>query len=155
MDDWKVFSFWVDGDAVPQGSKVLMRPKNSPRTIMLDHNHDRLASWRADVRVVAEQSYPDPPYAGPVTLRLDFYRNRPASHFGRRQGQPYLKDGQPPFPFAGGDVDKLSRAMLDAMTGSVYLDDSQVVNLQARKWFCSEDNPLPGAYVTVGLGVKP
>ena len=38
-----------------------------------------------------------------------------------------------------GDIDKLVRATLDALTGIVYLDDSQVAVLTANKYYLARD----------------
>jgi Holliday junction resolvase RusA-like endonuclease len=48
------------------------------------------------------------------------------------------------------DVDKLARAVLDPLTGIVWKDDSQVVDLQATKRYCRADEQ-PGAtiYITI------
>jgi Holliday junction resolvase RusA-like endonuclease len=43
------------------------------------------------------------------------------------------------------DLDKLTRAILDALTAVVWLDDRQVVSLTATK----TQGPLPGVVVTV------
>jgi Holliday junction resolvase RusA-like endonuclease len=38
-----------------------------------------------------------------------------------------------------GDVDKLCRALFDAMTGVVYVDDRQVVEVEARRAWGERD----------------
>lgn len=51
------------------------------------------------------------------------------------------------------DVDKLARAVLDAITGIVYNDDSQVVELHARKRLAYLDE-TPGAIIKITSNVK-
>lgn len=52
-----------------------------------------------------------------------------------------LVEGSPRYPCSrtAGDIDKLSRSILDALTGIVYEDDSQVVILNARKEYLDVD----------------
>ena len=136
----KKFSFRVGGKAVTQGSKRLVRTRGpNPKTIMLDYNHEALALWRAEVRLWASQ-YVEAPTERPVRLKLFFFRARPQHHFNTKNG---LKDSAPVWPISknSGDVDKLARAILDALTGTVYVDDSQVVRLTVGKYFASFDEP--------------
>ena len=53
----------------------------------------------------------------------------------------------------GGDIDKLARAALDSLvTGGCLLDDSQVVQLHARKVWVMTDGfwlSIPGVQITV------
>lgn len=49
------------------------------------------------------------------------------------------------------DIDKLSRACLDAMTGIVYLDDAQVVHLEATKLY----GETPGCRIIVAAFTTP
>ena len=46
------------------------------------------------------------------------------------------------------DLDKLTRAVLDALTGVLYLDDKQVIELHARKQYALYPAG-PGARITV------
>ncbi len=46
------------------------------------------------------------------------------------------------------DLDKLARAVLDAITGTVLVDDSQVVDLSASKRL-AEVGESPGALISV------
>lgn len=45
-----------------------------------------------------------------------------------------------------GDADNLAKAALDAMTGVVFVDDSQITRLAIEK----EKSPVPSVTVTVG-----
>lgn len=58
----------------------------------------------------------------PVCLSLKFVFNRPSSAPRKRR-----------YPAVKPDTDKLIRATLDALTGVLYLDDAQVVNIAAAK----------------------
>ena len=45
------------------------------------------------------------------------------------------------------DVDKLARAALDALTGVLWADDSQVVSLHAQKEYAGEAQPCGALFV--------
>jgi crossover junction endodeoxyribonuclease RusA len=74
---------------------------------------------------------------GPVGATLTFSLRRP-----KKLPTRY------PVGQRSGDVDKLARAALDAMTGVVYLDDAQVVSLLVTKCWAEADT-APGVEVLV------
>lgn len=127
----------VYGVPIPQGSKRVGR--HGKRPVILDNNDQVLAPWRAHVRATAEDvcRYHDI-VTGPVRTWVRFTFTRPPSHFltdGVR-----LRAGAPQFPGHGcGDVDKLLRAVLDAITGVAIHDDTQVVDVRARKFYAGEN----------------
>ena len=59
---------------------------------------------------------------------------------------PQIKKPRQRYPTGKPDIDKLSRGILDALTGIAYDDDSQVVQLNAQKVYTFEQ---PGVYITV------
>lgn len=63
-------------------------------------------------------------------MDLTFTFERPKSHV-KRNGD--LRSGYSEYHVQRPDVDKLCRAILDALTGVVYHDDSQVISLSAVK----------------------
>lgn len=70
------------------------------------------------------------PTRDPVYVSMFFIFARPKSHL-KKNGD--LTRSAPVWPATRPDLDKLARAALDAMTGLVFVDDSQVVYLNARK----------------------
>ncbi len=49
-----------------------------------------------------------------------------------------------------GDIDKLCRSTLDALTLSAIADDSQVVSLQAQKYYCDKKYTIkPHSMITI------
>lgn len=73
---------------------------------------------------------------GPVSLGLVFYFDRPASN-----RDPY------PTKRSSGDVDKLTRCVLDALTGILFADDSQVVHVEAVKLWSTPPQQEQGVLV--------
>lgn len=82
-----------------------------------------LAAWRASAAHAARSALARPLARGPVSVHLDFVMPRP-----QRPGSP-----NPPANKRTGDVDKLARAVLDALTGTWVVDDSDVVHLTTTK----------------------
>lgn len=81
----------------------------------------RLDAWRDAVAIYAKAARQGDPWQGAIDLMLTFaYKQRTK----RDYGQPKLT--RP-------DLSKLVRAVEDALTGIVYVDDNQVVQLIANK----------------------
>ena len=62
-----------------------------------------------------------------------------------------IKPAAPKYPNRRqGDIDKLCRSTLDALTLSAIADDSQVVSLQARKFYCYKKETMkPLSVITI------
>jgi Holliday junction resolvase RusA-like endonuclease len=69
----------------------------------------------------------------PIRLSLTFTFCRPKSHFTTRKGVRTLKDSAPSHKTGKPDCTKLARAVEDALTGIIWQDDSQVVELHVWK----------------------
>lgn len=147
-----MITFTVRGIPAPQGSKRAFRNKHSGRIQQVESSK-RVAPWRSDVRDAAMKALdneilggrPNPGYAftGPVAVELAFRWPRPKGHHGARG----LRPSAPVWPATLPDLDKLARAVLDALTGIVWNDDAQVVDLGLRKRYA--DGEPPGVTVTV------
>lgn len=139
--------FFVPGIPRPQGSKRYLGPGK-----VVESGSKHLAPWRADVRAVAEAVIEGDPGAlwdQPVQVHLAFWLPRPKSHFGTGRNAGVLKDSAPQFPATPPDLDKLARAVLDAITGVVIADDKTVVQLAAAKEYVEDNSVRPGVTVTV------
>ena len=124
-----LLDFFVPGDPAPQGSKRYLGDGR------MAESSKRVAPWRADIRAVAEammEPRHEALWAAPVYVQLDFYLSRPKSHYGTGRNAQKIKESAPKWP-GRPDVDKLARAVLDALTGLVIADDSTVVELLASK----------------------
>lgn len=119
--------FFVLGRPVPQGSVRSFETKGGQHITAVTGNLQR---WRGDIRDRAtrlDMARLD----GPVAMVLAFDFERPPSHFNK--AGTTVRAGAPPYPSL--DLDKLCRAVLDALTGIAYRDDSQVVTLAATKTY--------------------
>lgn len=81
-----------------------------------------------------------------MRIRVTFLFARPQSHY-RTNGQ--LKPSAPRHCTARiGDLDKLVRALCDALQGLCYLDDSQIIEINAQRRYASNDE-RPSAIVSI------
>ncbi|VXB33629.1 RusA family crossover junction endodeoxyribonuclease [Nocardioides sp. AX2bis] len=131
----------VTGTPIPQGSKTANRYGNGVR----DANATRLKPWRAHVTAHARDAhrYQDK-LIGPVRIWLRFAFDRPASHYRTGRNAHLLKNSAPLYPTNKNDLDKLTRAVLDALTDAgVWGDDGQVVDVRARKFYAGEHELAP------------
>ncbi len=83
----------------------------------------------------------------PVGLRITFFLPRPKGDYGTGRNAGQVKASAPLHPAKKPDVDKLVRAILDSLTGIVYHDDAQVIQVAAAKRYSPDGQP--GAKVTV------
>ena len=119
---------FVPGQPVTQGSKAPGR--------LREVNGTKLRIWREAIgwRVKAAGWHRDLIH-GPVRLELRFVLPVIASASDRYWAWSHRS----------GDLDKLIRAVGDALTGLAYTDDSRVVQLQASK----VHGTTPGVHITV------
>lgn len=76
-----------------------------------------------------------------VLVTLRFFTVRPKGHYGSGRNEGLLKDRAPARPAKRPDVDKFVRHVLDAMTGVIYADDGQVVEVLASKEYAEGSSP--------------
>lgn len=148
--------FDVLGVPGAQGSKKFVGRAGSGRPIMRESSK-KVAPWREAVKSAAAEALGEaPPIEGPASVYVRFRFARPAGHFGTGKNAGVLKDSAPARPTsrALGDIDKLVRSTLDALTDSQVIgDDSQVAVLIATKWY-ADDAGKPGASISV-VGIAP
>lgn len=156
------FTIFVAGDPVTQGSKKAFayQPKGGgrARASVVDDNKKGLRDWRARISVAAQFELDERLMVAKgeaVKVGLVFHLKRPQSHYrtGRHAGK--LKERAATLPHTSKpDLDKLVRAVFDALKGVVYVDDSQVAAFgETRKQYVQEltdgDMHPPGVSVTV------
>lgn len=131
--------FRVYGTPAPQGSKTAF--VRGGKAVVVDGSsksgREKLSSWRAEVAREAHNERPDELLEGPLAVTINFFMPKPKS---APKDKAYC-DKKP-------DIDKLVRATFDSMTGVIYRDDSQIVNVYATKYYATPDEPA-GAKVTV------
>jgi Holliday junction resolvase RusA-like endonuclease len=135
VHDRKLLDLFVDGLPVAQGSMsgfvVTSKATGKQRAVVTDQKGKKLKPWRGVVRqaAIAARSAGDPA-VGPIEVILLFALPRPKAAPKTRRTLPIGRVG---------DVDKLARAVMDALTDAdVWGDDCQVVRL-----VCEKDYPGP------------
>lgn len=128
-----MINFHVPGTPAPQGSK-----RHVGRGIMVESSK-AVGPWRERVALAAHQAMDGRPLLdGPVNVVITFTMPRPKTA-PKRTTPPATK--RP-------DLDKLTRAVLDALTGITFTDDSQVIALRCSKHL-AELGETPGVYIAV------
>ena len=128
-------SFVVYSRAAPQGSK-----RHVGNGVMIESSK-RVKPFRADVRKAAESAAlpPDWPMAAPMRVGMRFHFARPKSHF-KGNGVALSKSAPEEATSHGlGDLEKLARSVNDALSGVLFNDDRQVVEMHLAKAYDSED----------------
>lgn len=132
-------SFDVLGTPAPKGS---VRPIVVKGRAMLTPSSGatgqrKLKSWDANVRDAARAVVGEtetPPFVDTaLCVTIEFRMTRPSGHWGTGRHAGTLKPSAPSVPRGKPDIDKLARATLDALTGTVIDDDSRIATLTLRK----------------------
>jgi Holliday junction resolvase RusA-like endonuclease len=124
-------SFFVPGKAIPQGSKRGFVVKTHAVTV--DVNPESLGGWRSQVALGAIEASQGKELHGAIRLELLFTMKQPISV---KRAYPSVKP----------DLDKLERAICDALTGSgIYHDDGQVVSKASDERY----GDRPGVQITL------
>lgn len=122
-------TFWATGNPTPQGSK---RHVGGGRMIEASKH---LKPWRDQVQTAAEKTLEETgPFArGPLALHCTFH----IPHGKQREATPWKAK----------DLDKLVRAVGDALTHSgLICDDAHIIHIQASKRWALD---RPGVEVQV------
>jgi len=138
-------TFTVYGVPKPKGNLRAFMKAGMKFPIVTDSNRN-VKSWSQLVAEGASRAIAELPvhdrslmFASAIRLSVAFYLPRP---------KKYQKRGVPVAHLTAPDIDKLLRAILDALTQVAWGDDSQVVELLATKAYADVDAP-PCAVVRV------
>jgi Holliday junction resolvase RusA-like endonuclease len=127
-----VLSFSVPGDPVTQGGMTAFVNPRTGRAHVAHKRSSALAEYRARVALAA-QAVGASPMSGPLAVSATFVLARPRGHFGTGRNEGQLRAGAPVWPTTRPDIDKLERALLDALCGACYANDAQVVRSSMTK----------------------
>lgn len=115
-------------EPAPQGSMNALIVRG--RAIVVPDNAPKLKTWRRHVSEAAKSAalaagwYP---FDGPTEVVVHVYLPRPKSTPARIL-----------WPFRKPDVDKLARAILDALSPDAIVDDARIVHLDVWKHYADE-----------------
>jgi crossover junction endodeoxyribonuclease RusA len=136
MGDSLSLDIFVPGAAAPQGSKTYLG-----KGIMIEASK-KVKPWRADIRAACMDNRGKPRHqfnGDAIRVTLEFILRRPVS-------TPKKKT---PLAVRKPDLDKLTRAVFDAISSAgVWTDDSQVVRAIVSKRIAEIDE-IPGCRIIV------
>ena len=117
--------------------------KQRPKPQQRHRNHgkfhyDPSSKEKKDFRIQAKEYAPKKPLTHKFDVHLTFCYKRPKSHYRSVNKEPVLKDDMPYYKTSRPDVDNLARWVLDSLQ-DFYVDDAQVVSLNAIKVYGEED----------------
>lgn len=133
-------AFHVAGIPTPKGSFTRM-PNGAMLPAGTTASRKRVADWRMNIRNDAMHAMGERlPVRNAVRIMCEFQLPYPSSSIRKWQmgWWPHVK--QP-------DIDKLLRALFDALTGIVWVDDSQVAFVTCNKVYAWNDRP--GVHIVV------
>ena len=150
VKDWAIenalhaFDDDVEGTPEPQGSSRAFMHKGRP---IITSANRKLRPWRARLDASFSARVGDrTPMLGPVSVTMTFRMPRPKSHTGANGLTPSAAAAAPD---TRPDVDKLARAVNDALTtAGVLHDDSQITRIIAAKRY-ADPHEHPGVTVAV------
>ncbi|GKT04443.1 RusA family crossover junction endodeoxyribonuclease [Furfurilactobacillus entadae] len=122
----------VQGTPVPQG-----RPKFSSRGgFVRAYDPKTSREYKKLVAEWAKKQYKHEPVAEAIEVQLEVYR--PLQKSLSRVEQQRRLNGEHR-PVIKGDIDNYYKAVTDACTGIVWVDDAQIVSMTCNKYY--SDNP--------------
>ena len=133
-------SLTVLGPPTPQGSMKWI-PRGGAEggvPLIIHSNQTAITTYREAVRFAwntAPTRIPEVP-TGPLELTVTFFFARPQSHYKRptkKRPRPVLRVDADTYVNKRPDLDKLLRAVGDALEGLAWADDKQVVKISATK----------------------
>lgn len=129
----QILKLTVYGQSRPQGSKSASVSKDG-KAFTFESNK-RTMPWRADLKqVLGKEWMTRERLDEAVVIHVDFYLNRPKS----RKGEIWCT----PMP----DIDKLERAVFDALQETALVNDSRICVVYTRKVFSVH----PRVIITIG-----
>lgn len=140
---------FVPGTPRPQGSKRAFTNKHTGKIIQVEMSPD-VKTWRGDIRdALLDPTGERQQLDEPVAVHLVFAFARPKSHYRTGRNAHLLRDNAPTAPISPPDVDKLARAVLDAIgSAGVWRDDSRVTELTATKVYAAAGERT-GVHITI------
>jgi Holliday junction resolvase RusA-like endonuclease len=135
--DSNLVEFEVTGRAASQGSIAYHSVEQPDGSLKYRGHHDSktLKPWRRRVAANARIAMRgQSPWTGAIELTVTVCRPRPKAHYN---SGGWLKDWAPDYPITEPDTLKQVRAIEDACTGIVWLNDSQITEHLLQKMFCS------------------
>lgn len=134
---------FVPGLPETKGSMKAFKKPGARFASITASNAGKLGQWQGRVAEIAGAHFAGPIIDGPVKMEMIFYFLRPESHFRTSKSGTGrdLRNGAPVLMSNGKDLDKLERAIFDALSKLVYVDDRQVCGVVKWKHYAAPERP--------------
>jgi len=136
--------FEVHGKASPSGSKKAFVHNRTGKVIVMDTAKNK-DLWQNMVSITARNAATEKNWlqtCRAVSLSITFLFKRPKSHFGNGKNAMVLKQTAPSRHTQKPDLTKLVRCLEDALTGTIWNDDCQVVETSVCKKWSERDSAM-------------
>jgi len=124
--------FTVLGRPQQKGSKRPQLIPGTTRFTVRDAN-PKARPWASQISAAARDVHQGELIRDAVEIELRFFFARPKAHMGTGKNAGTVLASAPRHMIVAPDSDKICRTVLDALTGVVYKDDSQITRLVAVK----------------------
>lgn len=115
--------------------ELVTRGPGGPPVIAIRDDNDKSRSWKQEVASAARQVHQGELLRGALLLKVVFYRSRPKGHFGKGKNAARLLPSANLLPEGKPDLLKLTRAIEDALTQVVWVDDAQICEqILSKRW---------------------
>lgn len=128
-----MISFEVPGDPIAWKAAFVFRNKHTGKSHAV--KNDKLAMYQSRVAEEARKIMNGGPLTGPVMLEASFYFTMPKNRQRKQRPTPQCPKTTRP------DLSNLVKCIEDALSSVVYVDDSQVVQVSAFKYFAAQGEP--------------
>lgn len=127
------FKVLVNAVIASQGSMTLGYSRAKRRMVVKHDNSFKLLTYRAAIQKAFLKYAPPRPLDKPFRLFITVYFPRPLSHYRKGRYSHLLRPDAPPAPTTELDIDKIKRAIFDAGSKIIWIDDSRIVDSRIRK----------------------
>ncbi|HEU4344035.1 MAG TPA: RusA family crossover junction endodeoxyribonuclease [Candidatus Binatia bacterium] len=136
--------FFVPGIPKTAGSKRAFMKPGMKFPIIVDDAGQAGKDWRGDIKRFASEYASLNLITSPLEVTFTFQMPRPKGHFGSGSNSQAVKASAPKVPTTKPDLLKMARAAEDALTGVIWVDDSQIVDEHLHKRYGA-----PGMWVEI------
>lgn len=128
-------AFFVPGKPVPKGDHTVRQTKGG-FPVIRDRNATKAVPWRALAVLAARSALAERPiFDCAVRVAATVLRIRPRCHFFSGKRADVMRPDAPAYPEMSPDLDKVSRALGDALEGVLWTNDSRITTWRiCRRW---------------------
>ncbi len=144
------YKLWVEGHPTTKGS---LNWYGKGKVV---NANARTKTWEQWIQWIWMKSdnYRSLKLEGVATISCKFYFKRSKSHYRTGRNSHLIKNEclhmTQPCTKRQGDLDKLCRAVFDALSGLAYTDDARICNIkETGKFWTDEEHPIEGVEIII------